>query len=125
MTNRFLTTLLTLLTVFGGVLAFNQEAEAQLIVVEDKYRIVNVDRAGQRIGVAKPSAKPNVRQTWVYIKPSTTAAMRSYYGNGLFRDEQLSFNGIFNAAEQRKGQVIKIHGGRDFDGSIDAKKVWF
>jgi hypothetical protein len=100
-------------------------AEAQLLKVDSKYRIVTVDRPGQRIGVALPDANPKERQSWVYIKPHTQASMRKYYGDGFFKDEKMSFNGIFNAAEQRIGKVFRVKGGRDFDKSINAKKVWF
>lgn len=101
-----------------------QPAEAQLILVESKYRIVEVDQVENRIGVALPDANPNETQTWVYVKPETRASMREYYGNGTFRDEQLSTNGLMNVVDKREGQLIKVHGGRDWDGSIDAKTIW-
>ncbi len=34
-------------------------------------------------------------------------------------------DGIFDACDQRIGKLFKVKGGRDFDGSINAKKVWF
>ena len=117
--------LLAAFILVGGASLFQQPAEAQLIKVDSKYRIVTVDVPGQRIGVALPDANPKERQSWVYIKPSTEASMRKYYGDGFFKDEKMSFNGIFNAAEQRVGKMFRIKGGRDFDGSINAKKVWF
>lgn len=112
-----------------GVLASSalmgaEKVEAQLISVESQYRIVEVDRTENRIGIALPDASPNERQNWVYIKPDTRGSMRQYMGNGTFRDESMSPNGVLNAAEDRVGGLIKINGGRDFDGSIDAKKIW-
>lgn len=108
----------------GGALLGSEKVEAQLVTVESQYRIVEVDRAENRIGIALPDANPNERQNWVYIKPDTRASMRQYMGNGTFRDESMTPNGVMNAAETHVGELIKINGGRDFDGSIDAKKVW-
>lgn len=125
MTNPIARGVLAATVLAGGLLLSFDKAEAQLINVESKYRIVEVDRGEQRIGVALPEADPKERQTWIYIKPDTKSSMREYLGGGAFRDEILSTNGIFNAAEARVGNVFKINGGRDFDGSIDAKKVWY
>lgn len=108
----------------GGAWMSSESVEAQLISVESQYRIVEVDRFENRIGVALPDADPNTRQNWVYIKSDTRASMRHSLGNGVFRDETMSPNGVLNAAESRVGGLMKINGGRDFDGSIDAKKVW-
>lgn len=101
-----------------------QPAEAQLVMVESKYRIVEVDRAENRIGIALPDASPSETQNWVYIKPDTSASMRQNLGNGTFRDETMTPNGVMDAAQSRIGGMMKVNGGRDFDGSIDAKKVW-
>lgn len=108
----------------GGALLGSEKVEAQLISVESQYRIVEVDRSENRIGIALPDADPNERQNWVYIKPDTLGSMRQYMGNGTFRDERMSGNGLMDAAASRVGGLVKINGGRDFDGSIDAKKIW-
>ena len=50
--------------------------------------------------------------------------MRQNLGNGTFRDEAMTPNGVMDAAQSRIGGMMKVNGGRDFDGSIDAKKVW-
>ena len=99
-------------------------ADAQLVLVESKYRIVDVDKFENRIAVALPDTDPDVAQTWVYIKRDTRGSMRTYTSNGAFRDEILTPEGILRAAERREGELIKINGGRDWDGSIDAKSVW-
>jgi hypothetical protein len=108
----------------GGSFAAPDQAEAQLLTVESQYRIVEVDRFENRIGIALPDANPSERQNWVYIKSETDGSMRHYLGNGTFRDELMTPNGILDAAESRMGGLMKIQGGRDFDGSIDAKKIW-
>lgn len=120
--SKFLSLLATM-AVLALALAIGP-VNAQLLVVESRYRVVDVDRTENRIGVALPDANPHETQTWVYIKPDTRASMRTYHGDGYFRDHQLSTTELLNAVERREGSLIKIHGGRDWDGSIDAKAVW-
>lgn len=97
-------------------------AQAQLLSVTGEYRITNVDQAGQRVGVALRDADPNIRQNWVYIKPDTRIVKRTFLPGGVFKDENWTFNGFFEKA--RKGMKIKVEGGRDWDKSIHAKKIW-
>lgn len=101
-----------------------EPVRAQMLLVESKYRVVEVDRVENRIRVALPEDKPDVGQNWVYIDSKTKGSMRVYHGNGTFSDEELSPQGILNAAAAREGQFIRVHGGRDWDGSINAKSVW-
>ena len=105
----------------GGM---TQSAEAQLIVVEDTYRIVEVDDQENRIGIANPDANPNVTQNWVYVEADTKASARQYT-NGLFSDRVYTdTEQIIDLAELHEGELFKLNGGRDWDGSIDASKIW-
>lgn len=99
-------------------------ANAQLLLVTDRFRVVSVDQAEQRIGVARPDDNPKVRQTWVYLKPDTVMVRRSYDRAGYFKDEFITYNAMYEVLRNHKGKLIKIHGGRDWDSSIDAKKIW-
>ena len=83
-----------------------------------------MDTDRERIGVALPNANPHVRQSWVYIKPSTRGSVRKYLGHGAFRDKELGMNQIIDEAIHHKGDVFQVYGGRDWDGSIDAHTVW-
>lgn len=99
-------------------------AAAQLLHVDSDYRIVSVDTAQERIGVALPNASPNVRQNWLYVGPDTRGSLRQYLGNGTFRDREIRGEQIISAAEHHRGDLLKVYGGRDWDGSIDAHTVW-
>ena len=99
-------------------------AAAQLLHVDSDYRIVSVDAAQERIGVALPNASPTVRQNWLYIGPDTRGSVRQYLGNGTFRDREIRGEQIISAAEHHRGELFKVYGGRDWDGSIDAHSVW-
>lgn len=98
-------------------------AQAQIMIVKGDYRVTEVDRSGQRVGIALRDANPNVRQNWVYVKPETKIVKRVFYKNGTFKDTYPTFNDFFDYV--RKGTQLKVEGGRDWDKSIHAKKIWF
>jgi hypothetical protein len=112
----FATLLLLLLSIAGP-------AQAQLLSVTGEYKVTNVDRGGQRIGIALRDADANTRQNWVYVKPDTKIVKRKFLKNGTFKDEIMTFNGFFDYVQ--KGTMLRVEGGRDWDKSIDAKKIWF
>ena len=97
-------------------------AQAQILMVTGEYRVTNVDRAQQRIGIALREDDPNHRQNWVYVKPETQIVRRVWLRGGAFRDQVMTWNNFFEYVH--KGTLLKVHGGRDWDGSIQAKKVW-
>lgn len=105
-----------------ALLVWAGQAQAQILMVTGEYQVTNVDRDEQRIGIALRGDDPNVRQNWVYIKPDTKIVRRVWLRGGAFRDEVMSWNGFFDYV--RKGTKLRVHGGRDWDGSIDAKKIW-
>ncbi len=111
-----------ILTVFLLFVGATGAANAQILSVTGEYRVTNVDRAGQRFGIALRDANPNKRQNWVYVKPGTRIVRRIFLPGGVFRDEIMSFNGFFDYA--RKGTLLKVEGGRAWDKSIHAKKIW-
>jgi hypothetical protein len=97
-------------------------AQAQLLSVTGEYIVTNVDQAGQRVGIALRDANPNVRQNWVYVKPDTRIIKRVFLPGGVFKDEVWHFNDFF--AHVKKGTKFRVEGGRDWDKSIHAKKIW-
>lgn len=97
-------------------------AQSQLLSVTGEYRVVEVDRAEQRVGVALRDADPDKRQNWVVIKPGTKIIQRKFLKGGVFRDEVMTFNGFFDYV--KKGTKFRVEGGRDWDRSIHAKKIW-
>lgn len=108
---------------FLSVFFMAAPAKAQLILVTGDYRVVIVDKGEQRLGIAKRDADPNRRQNWVYVKGRTEIVRRVWLENRAFRDEKLTWDEFFTIV--KKGTCLRVHGGRDWDGSIDAKKIWF
>lgn len=124
MQNTAIKLMLGLGLITGATMVSSERVEAAIVNVESQYRIISVDRAEKRIGVALADAPAGERQAWVYIKPETRSSMRKSIGNGMFRDQSMNTKSVLDAAEGRIGGLMKIKGGRDFDGSIDAKKIW-
>ena len=63
--------LLAIFLTLMSLLGIQAKTQAQLILVSEEYRVVVVDRAQQRIGIANCDANPDVRQNWVYLKDKT------------------------------------------------------
>ncbi len=97
-------------------------AQAQILMVTGEYRVTDVDRPEQRIGIALRADDPNRRQNWVHVRSDTRIVRRVWLQGGAFRDEVMTWNGFFDYVH--KGTLLKVHGGRNWDGSITAKKIW-
>ncbi|MBQ7529797.1 hypothetical protein IJT10_07875 [bacterium] len=99
---------------------YTTPANAQLILASGTYRVVEIDEGKERIGIAKLDANPNVTQNWVYMRLQTKVTKR-FFQDGWQRDEKIEPSEIFSVIE--KGDVIKVDGGRDWNGSITAKNI--
>lgn len=95
---------------------------AQMLLVTGDYRVTDVDQSEQRIGIALREDDPNERQNWVYIRPDTKINVRRSLSGGAFRDDLVTFQEAWSVI--RKGSKLRVHGGRDWDGTIVAKKIW-
>lgn len=102
------------------IYAQSKPAQAQLILASGTYRVVELQHNKERIGIAKLKANPNVVQNWVYIKINTKVTKR-FFQNGWQRDENVDPGDIFSVVE--KGDIIKVNGGRDWGGAINAKDI--
>lgn len=114
-TPALLLALMTLAAVFP--------AQAQLVTVKAEYRVVETQAGKQRVGVALPDANPDTRQNWIYVKATTKFVKRTNLGNQTFRDEVLTYDGFFNTV--KKGDILRVNGGRGWDGTMTAKDIYF
>lgn len=110
--------LLALVSAF--ICAHSKPAQAQLILASGTYRVVELQPKNERIGIAKLNANPTVVQNWVYVKINTKVTKR-FFQNGWQRDENVEPTDIFSVIE--KGDIIKVNGGRDWGGAINAKDI--
>ena len=111
---------LAVLALLAAVVAMQYQVQAQLILASGTYRITELDEDKERIGIAQLDANPTVTQNWIYLKLKTKVTKR-FSQNGWLRDESVPISEIFNVVE--KGDVIKVEGGRDWNGSITAKDI--
>ncbi|MGM9998781.1 MAG: hypothetical protein ACI38Q_05255 [Candidatus Bruticola sp.] len=102
-----------------------KEAQAQIVLTTGNYRVVVIDKAQQRLGIAELDANPNRVQNWIYIKHNTEIMkqLHSDADGNEFRYDKVNWSKFFG--EIKKGDLVKVHGGRDWDRSIDAKKLWY
>jgi hypothetical protein len=56
------------------------------------------------------------------MSTKTSVLVRHTNAEGWHKDENLNFYQFFEKV--RKGEVLKIHGGRRWDGAISAKTIW-
>lgn len=120
MKKLFLTASLLLagLTVLPGP----RPGATQLLLVTGEYRVTEVDEDNQRVGVALPEAKPDVTQNWVYVEPKTDISQRVTNAEGWHKEEKLNYYQFFQTV--KTGQMVRIHGGRRWDGGISGKSLW-
>lgn len=116
--------LLTAALVLAGLSAAPgpQPASAQLLLVTGDYRITEVDQENERVGVALPEAQPDVTQNWIYVAPKTDIMHRVTNSEGWHKEEKLNYYQFFKHI--RPGTVVRVHGGRRWDGAISGKSIW-
>ncbi len=118
---KWKTTLLVLFVLMTGSLVSSRPAEAQLLTVSGEYRVVELDKQNQRVGVSLPEAQPDVRQNWIYLRATTDIVKRHTNDQGWFKDERLTFDSFFETA--KPGDMMSVHGGRRWDKGITAKRI--
>ena len=106
----------------GMLAAAALPAQAQLVLVSGDYRIVALEQDNERVAIALPEDNPQVSQNWIYVSPKTDVTLRITNGEGWYKEERLNFYQFFERA--RQGEIIKVQGGRRWDGAITAKTIW-
>lgn len=96
--------------------------QAQLLLVTGDYRVTEVDEDNQRFGVALPEARPDVTQNWVYVEPKTDIQKKLTNSDGWQKEVKLNYYQFFQ--DVKPGQMLRIHGGRRWDGGITSKTLW-
>lgn len=97
-------------------------SQAQLLLVTGDYRVTEIDQENQRFGVALPEARPDVTQNWVYVEPKTDIHRRVTNHEGWTKEEHLDYYQFFRHV--KPGLMMKVHGGRRWDGAISSKTLW-
>ena len=99
-------------------------ARAQLLWVTGMYRVVSLDTENHRIGITLNDAPISARrQNWAYLNLDTQMFVKKYDAEGWSKDEEVPPQDILKSL--KVGDRVLINGGRAFDLSITARKIWF
>lgn len=89
-------------------------AGAQMLLVTSEYRVTEIDEENLRFGVALPESKGAETQNWVYLEAKSSIH--------TLRSGDLDYARFLQVV--KPGRVVKVHGGRRWDGGISGKEVW-
>lgn len=98
-------------------------ARAQVLTVDSNYRIVTLkpDEHGFDIQLVSESDHTDA-QNWVYFKIETKIYQEIIRDDGSRKVFEVSPKKFFQIA--KVGDIVRVQGGRDWDMSIAAYKIW-
>ncbi|GMU54914.1 MAG: hypothetical protein AMXMBFR33_40600 [Candidatus Xenobia bacterium] len=98
-------------------------ASAQVLTVDSNYRIVTLkpDEHGFDIQLVE-ERDPHDAQNWVYFKLETKIYQEIIRDDGSRKVFELTPQKFFKLA--KVGDIVRVQGGRDWDMSIAAYKIW-
>lgn len=94
---------------------------AALINVDTDYRVTEVRREQREFGIALLSDNPNETQNDVFFGSDTRCYREIRYRNGTRKEIPVTIERFFKIL--KKGDIVRVQGGRDWDGSIHAYEV--
>lgn len=109
---RFTLALILMLAAFGV-------AHAQLVLVTAEYYVTEVKQDDSRVGVALHRGDDT--RNWVHVKFDTKINQRTWHDGG-FTDAIIPPEQFWRVV--KPGMRFKVSGGRAWDQSIVAKKIW-
>jgi hypothetical protein len=104
------------------VMAAATPSPAQVVLVDNQYYVTELRPGKNEFGVALK--KGEYTKNWVHVKSDTRISMRRWLGQGRgFKDQVIPADRLFNVL--RLGMKVRVAGGRNWDGSTNAKQIWF
>lgn len=117
--NRILVSVFGVALLLGAYVVNAQRASAQLLLVTGEYYVTELRPNKYQIGIALN--KGDDTRNWVNVKDDTKINLRKWHGGG-FTDVQINRDQLFRVLHP--GSKFKVTGGRDWDQTIVAKKIW-
>ena len=117
---RLLAALLLAVPATALTLARPTPVSAQLVVVNKDYVVTELRPGKMQIGVAETKGADT--RNWVCLKSTTRVNMRTWDGH-RFIDKRIPPADVFRYLHP--GRRFKVEGGRDWDQTVVAKKIWF
>lgn len=106
-----------------GCLLLTTYAQAAILSVTGDYTVTTQVRSRERLGIRLRDADNGGRtQNWLWLKPETRVSVRHFTGNGTYWDEVLNGDQAWRVLTP--GKNIRVHAGRDWDGTLTAHQIW-
>ena len=96
-------------------------SNAALLNVDTTYRITEVKADERVFGIALMSDDPDVTQNDVYFEADSKCYREMRFSNGTRKEIPVTIEKFFKLI--KRGDVVKVKGGRDWDGSIRVYSV--
>ena len=109
--------LLVLLT----LLLLSTSGMAALLNIDANYRVTEVKSDERVFGIALLTDNPDETQSDVYFGADTKCFREIHFSNGTMKEIPVTIEKFFKIL--KKGQQVRVKGGRDWDGSIHAYVV--
>lgn len=110
----------TLIAIALAVFTVITPVAAQMVLVDNTYYVTELRPGKMEFGVALHRGE--YTKNWVHVRQSTRIVMRKWRGHA-FRDYVISSDRLWNVL--RLGMKVRVAGGRNWDGSTNAKQIWF
>jgi hypothetical protein len=95
---------------------------AQMVLVDNEYYVTEMRPGKNEFGVALK--KGEYTKNWVHVRNDTRISHRVWLGQGRgFQDRIISPSRLWSVL--RLGMKVRVAGGRNWDGSCNAKQIWF
>ncbi len=96
-------------------------SQAALLNVDSTYRVTEVKVDERVFGIALMDADPDVTQNDVYFEADSKCYREMRFANGTRKEIPVTIEKFFKILH--RGDVVKVKGGRDWDGSIRVYSV--
>lgn len=96
-------------------------AGAALLNVDATYRVTEIKADERVFGIALPQDNPNETQNDVYFGGDSRCLREIRFANGSSKEIPVTIEKFFKIL--KVGDMVRVKGGRDWDGSIHAYEV--
>ena len=97
-------------------------ATAALVEVDTTYRVTKIKHADRKFGIALMDADPEDTQNEVWVDEETKFWRVIKLKDGTTKEVPMTIPKFFTVL--RKGHIVRIHAGRDWDKSLHAYEIW-
>ena len=106
----------------AAFVSYTVPSSAQIVLVDNDYWVTEMRPGKMEFGVTLKRGE--YTKNWVHVKSDTRISKRRWLGQGRgFVDDRISQDRLWNFL--RLGMKVHVAGGRDWDGSVSAKRIWF